>query len=212
MGLRGMMEQVGDRTATGTARTPVALRIARHAAQVLLASGILTREVRQDAEIAKQDASRSLRLCELLLSIYQTRTTPAVPERAPKRGGPCRIPPRRRPHFSISRRGSRCLTLGLPRRPRHGRPRPQPRQDKRAAIKIVYPADPDAYGLEPRPRRVATRGHDGGRHDWSAPSPSRHQSVHHLDHLAHARIDLARPALAGEHAVMADAGLQMVAA
>jgi hypothetical protein len=31
----------------------VALRIARQAAQVLLASGILTREVRKDAEIAK---------------------------------------------------------------------------------------------------------------------------------------------------------------
>ena len=108
----GMMEQAGDRTATGTARTPVALRIARQAAQVLLASGILTREVRQDAEIAKQDAPRSLRLGGLLLSIYQTRTTPAVPERAPKRGEPCRIPPRHRPHFSISR--ARADNCGMP--------------------------------------------------------------------------------------------------
>src|SRR6185437_508889 len=35
-------------------------------------------------------------------------------------------------------------------------------------------------------------------------------SVHHLDHLAHARIDLVRPPATAEHAVMADPGLQVV--
>jgi hypothetical protein len=70
---------------SGIVQMPVALRIARHAAQVLRASGKFIREDRKDAEIAKQDAPRSLRLGELLLSIYQPRTAPTVPERAPTR-------------------------------------------------------------------------------------------------------------------------------
>ena len=72
---------------SGIVQMPVALRIARHAAQVLRASGKFIREDRKDAEIAKQDAPRSLRLGELLLSIYQPRTAPTAPERAPTRVG-----------------------------------------------------------------------------------------------------------------------------
>jgi hypothetical protein len=51
---------------SGIVQMPVALRIARHAAQVLRASGKFIREDRKDAEIAKQDAPRSLRLGDLL--------------------------------------------------------------------------------------------------------------------------------------------------
>ena len=92
------MQQVGDRTATGAARTPVALRIARQAAQGLLAS-------------------------------------PAVPARAPKRGEPCRIPPRRRPHFSISR--ARADNCGMPAGParRNGRLAAWPRQLRKVELR-----------------------------------------------------------------------------
>ena len=58
---------------------------------MLRASCKFTREDRKAAEIAKQDAPRPLRLCDLLLSICQPRITPAVPKCAPNRGGPCRI-------------------------------------------------------------------------------------------------------------------------
>ena len=58
----------------GTVR-PVWVRA--QAPQETFASGILTREVRQDAEIAKRPTWRSLRLGELLLSIYQMPVAPA---------------------------------------------------------------------------------------------------------------------------------------
>ncbi len=76
------------------------------------------------------------RLCELLSSIYQMRTTPAVPARAPKRGEPAESPSASAA-FSVSR--GRTDNCGMPACParRNGRRWASPRQMRNVALMMV---------------------------------------------------------------------------
>jgi hypothetical protein len=88
----------------GKSGTVCPVWVRAQAPQESFAAGILTREDRKDAEITKRLPWRSLRLCGLLSSIYQTPVAPAPRDERPQSFAQCRSLPDCRPAPSFSRK------------------------------------------------------------------------------------------------------------